>query len=229
MQRLQSFIYLIHSIIHWGPDCYDLLWCNVYFIPIFVRPPVHRLHSAEAVIYFFQIWNGMQHCIPKVWQVVLSNIPVQSSIVHSYVHGLLDCSCHIVALPAYDPEIFHGCCVASIPLVLKYRWWCFQMFFMPSSKCSRWLLYIIIFMVDPVTPEPVNHTALFVILSLSFGDTSRFFRGVPPLKFTCIPYIWQMFLKLSLMSWVYGTTKFHIFDNWELAVIIYNPKMVSIV
>ena len=58
----------------------------------------------------------MQHSISKVWKVVLPSIPVQSRIVHSYVHGLLDCSCHIVALPAYDLEIFHKCCVASVAL-----------------------------------------------------------------------------------------------------------------
>ena len=69
---------------------------------------------------YFQFWDGMQHSFPKVWQVVLTNIPVQSRIVHSYVHGLFDCSCHIAALPAYDLEIFHRCNVASVVLVLKY-------------------------------------------------------------------------------------------------------------
>ena len=84
--------------------------------------PVHRRDSAEVLSFtYFQFWNGMQHSIPKVWQVAPPNIPVHSRIVHSYVHGLLDCSCHIVALPAYDLEIFHRCCVASVALVLKYR------------------------------------------------------------------------------------------------------------
>ena len=40
---------------------------------------------------------------------------------------------------------------------------------------------------------------LFLILSLSLGDTSKFFMVFPPLKCTCIPYILQMFLKLSLI------------------------------
>ena len=34
--------------------------------------------------------------IPEVWQVVLSNNPIQSRAVHSYVHGFFDCSGHIV-------------------------------------------------------------------------------------------------------------------------------------
>ena len=69
--------------------------------------PVLRWYSAEAVIYLFSIpeWNATFY--HWVWQVILCNIPVQSRIVHSHVRGLLDCSCHIVALPAYDHEIFH--------------------------------------------------------------------------------------------------------------------------
>ena len=150
-----------------------------------------------------------------MWQVLLSNIPAQIRIVHSYVHGLFDCSCPIVALPAYDHEIFHRCCMASVVLVLKYWWWCFQMFFIPFSKPSRWFPYELIFTVNPVIPEPVNQITLlfFVMLPLSFDDTSRFFRVVPPLKCTCIPHLWQMFLKLSLMPWVYRTTIWY-FSWW---------------
>ena len=75
----------------------------------------------RLLFIYFQFWNEMQHSIPKMWQVVLPNVPVQSRIVHSYVHGLLDCSCHILALPAYDLEIFYRYCAASGALVFKYR------------------------------------------------------------------------------------------------------------
>ena len=39
---------------------------------------------------------------------------------------------------------------------------------------------------------------------------------VPPLKCICIPYLWQMFLKLSQIPWEYGATIWHIFliDDW---------------
>ena len=128
-----------------------------------------------------------------------------------YVQCLLDCSCHIVALPAYDLEIFHRCCVVSVVLVFKYWWWCFQMFFIPFSKHSRWFPYVLIFTVNPVTPEPVNHTVLLCGAIFIFCDTSKFFMVVPSLKCTCIPYLWQMFLKLSLVPLVYGTTVWHFF------------------
>ena len=38
----------------------------------------------------------------------------------------------------------------------------------------------------------------------------------PPLKYTCNPYFLQMFLKLSLIPWEYGTTIWHIFfcSDW---------------
>ena len=39
----------------------------------------------------------------------------------------------------------------------------------------------------------------FVILSLSLGDTTKFLIVAPPLKSTCIPYLRQMFLRLSLI------------------------------
>ena len=39
----------------------------------------------------------------------------------------------------------------------------------------------------------------FLILFLSLGDNSKFFMVFPPLKCTCIPYLLQMFLKLSLI------------------------------
>ena len=51
----------------------------------------------------------------------------------------------------------------------------------------------------------------FLMLSLSLGDTSKFLMFFPPLKYTCIPYFLQMFLKLSLIPWEYGTTIWHIF------------------
>ena len=51
----------------------------------------------------------------------------------------------------------------------------------------------------------------FLMLSLSLGDTSKFLMVFPPLKYTCISYFLQMFLKLSLIPWEYGTTIWHIF------------------
>ena len=50
----------------------------------------------------------------------------------------------------------------------------------------------------------------FLMLSLSLGDTSKFLIVFPPLKYTCIPYFLQMFLKLSLIPWEYGNTIWHI-------------------
>ena len=44
---------------------------------------MHRCYSAE--VYYLFIFNSGMTCnipSPKVWQVVLPNIPVQSGIVH---------------------------------------------------------------------------------------------------------------------------------------------------
>ena len=47
---------------------------------------------------------------------------------------------------------------------------------------------------------------LLVIGSLSLGTMSRSFMVWPPLKCTCTPYFWQVFLILSLSPCWYGTT-----------------------
>ena len=91
---------------------------NNYFIIIFLRTSMCTGVIVMRLLFiYFKFWDGMQHSIPKVCQVVLSNIHVQSRIVHSYVHDLFDCSCHIISLP--DLEDFHRCCVATVVLVLK--------------------------------------------------------------------------------------------------------------
>ena len=51
----------------------------------------------------------------------------------------------------------------------------------------------------------------FLMLSLSLGDSSRFLIVFTPLKYTCIPYFLQMFLKLSPIPLEYGITIWHIF------------------
>ena len=46
---------------------------------------------------------------------------------------------------------------------------------------------------------------LFVMWSLSFGATNSSFRVFPLLKCTCMPYVLQIFLKLSFRPLLYGT------------------------
>ena len=97
MQRLDSFI----EVQMLWPHCDVRITLSLYLLDL----PMHRCYSAEAVIYLFSIWDGMQHSIPKVWQVVPSNISVQSRIVHSYVMASL------TALAILQP---------SLPMILKF-------------------------------------------------------------------------------------------------------------
>ena len=146
MQRLDSFI----EVQMLWPHCDVRITLSLYLLDL----PMHRCYSAEAVIYLFSIWDGMQHSIPKVWQVVPSNISVQSRIVHSYVMASL------TALAILQPSLPMILKFSTDVLVLKYWWWCFQMFFISFSKHSRWFPYVLIFTINPVTPKPVNHIAL---------------------------------------------------------------------
>ena len=52
---------------------------------------------------------------------------------------------------------------------------------------------------------------LLVIGSLSLGFIRRSFMVWPPLKCTCTPYFWQVFLNLSLSPCWYGTTMYMFF------------------
>ena len=51
----------------------------------------------------------------------------------------------------------------------------------------------------------------FLMLSLSLGNTSKYLIVFHPLKYPCIPYFLQMFLKLSPIPLEYGITIYHIF------------------
>ena len=174
----------------------------------------------RLLFIYFQVWDGEQHYIPQVWQVVLPNVLIQSRIVHSYVHGFFDFSSHIVSLPAYDFDVFLTCCVTSVILVLINWWWSFQMFFIHFSK------------IPDDTPMYSHSQSIlshldqeitllfFVIVSLSLGDTNKFFRVIPPLKCTCTPYFWQMFLKLLQVPCVYGPTMWNFFPGgwWNMPI-----------
>ena len=60
--------------------------CNTYFLVIFIRTSMCTgVIVLRLLLIYFHFQDGMQHSIPKVRQVVLSNIPVQRRIVHSYI------------------------------------------------------------------------------------------------------------------------------------------------
>ena len=78
------------------------------------------------------------------------------------------------------------------------------MFLEPLFKCSRWSSNVLLITFQPVTFKPVNYATLFVMWSLSFSATNSSFRVFPLLNRTCMPYLLQIFLKLSLSPLLYG-------------------------
>ena len=146
-----------------------------------------------------------------MWQVVPPNVSVQCGIVNSDVYDLLYCSCHVVVFPAYYFKVLHRFYVASAVLMFMYWGWCFSVFLYLSSKVLD----------DPPmyssSQSILSHLnqymilLFFLMLSLSLGDTSKFLIVFSPLKYTCIPYFLQMFLKLSPIPLEYGITLWHIF------------------
>ena len=115
---------------------------------------------------------------------------------------------------AYYFEVLHRCYVAMWPVLF----WCSCM----GDGAFRCSLYLSSNVLDdsPIyssLQSILSHLnqyitlLFFLMLSLSLGDTSKFLSVFPPLKYTCIPYFLQMFLKLSAIPLEYGTTMWHIF------------------
>ena len=115
---------------------------------------------------------------------------------------------------------------SSLPIILKFStdvmwpvlFWCSCM----GDGVFRCSLYLSSNVLDdsPIyssSQSILSHlnqyiTLLFLLMvSLSLGDTSKFLGVFLPLKYTCIPYFLQMFLKLSAIPLEYGTTMWLIF------------------
>ena len=75
----------------------------------------------------------------------------------------------------------------------------------PLSKCSRCFSSVPLITFKPVTFEPVNYATLFCYVVFIFWCHQFIFQGLFTLKMYCMPYLLQMFLKLSLRPLLYGT------------------------
>ena len=61
-----------------------------YVIVLGIVTPICTYAMVLGLLFvYFQLWNGLQCPIQKMWQVVLPNVSIQCSIVHSDVYGLL--------------------------------------------------------------------------------------------------------------------------------------------
>ena len=80
-----------------------------------------------------------------------------------------------------------------------------QMFLKPLSKYSGCFSNILLITFQPVTFKSVNYATLFCYLVFIFRCHQFIFQGLFTLKCTCMPYLLQMFLMLSLRPLVYGT------------------------
>ena len=81
----------------------------------------------------------------------------------------------------------------------------FQMFFKPLSKCSSCLSCVLLITFQPITFESVYYATLFCYVVFIVGVTNSSFMVFPLLKCTWMPYLLQMFLKLSLSPSLQGT------------------------
>ena len=72
------------------------------------------------------------------------------------------------------------------------------MFSEPLSKSSRGFTYVFLIAVNPATLKSIDDPTLFKDWILILGSHQEAFDGFPPLKYTCIPWLLQVFLRISL-------------------------------
>ena len=67
------------------------------------------------------------------------------------------------------------------------------MFFEPLSKCSWWFINVFLIRLYPVTFISIDDSTSLLHGSWSLGAIRRFLMVVPPLKYTCTPWLLHTF------------------------------------
>ena len=124
----------------------------------------------------------------------------------------------VVRLPTHSGKVYPGIMTYCAGMVIREVCYAFPpkvladypMYSSLHSNLSNPYLYVI--------PN------FYVMLSLSFGASRRLLMVLSPLKWTCIPILPQMFLKLSLKPFVCGTTIWMFL--WLLLLLLLLPVLL---
>ena len=130
--------------------------------------------------------------------MVLANVSIQGLVIDPYEHWFFYQPGEVLLFPVHYAKVFKcGSMTCDVTVIMNWGGG-FQMFFKPLSKCSSCLSYVLLITFQPITFESVDYATFFVMWSLSLGATKLSFMVFPLLKCICMPYLWHMFLKLSL-------------------------------
>ena len=139
--------------------------------------------------------------IPNVMNVICTNDSTKGWVVYPYTHGLHDCSSKALPLPTHYTEFVQCGGVASHGMVAMHG----------IFKCSLNLStnVLILLCTHHHNPTPGTYTYFSVPWgSLSIGEIQMFFNVLLPLKKVWLPYLMQMFMKLSCQPYIYGITMY---------------------
>ena len=92
--------------------------------------------------------------------------------------------------------------MTSDVMMVMDGWWSLHVFSEPLCKCSAWFPNVFFITVHPATPEPVDHTTLLQDGVSVFGVCQEVLDGIVSFEI----HFYFMFLQLSPMPWMYGTT-----------------------
>ena len=209
--------FLLHRCYSAEPMFVNFQFC--YFCPLCTDVVVQGFMILIAQMLQCRIIIGLFSVLG--WIVITHPIGV-AGYISQYFCLMWDCSlwciwppllllpyCDLLCLLFWSfPQMLCGQCyfgvhvwemvLLGVPCTFLQMFWMTPLYTPPCSQsCHIW--------------TSILHCFFFLMLSLSLGDTSKFLSVFPPLKYTCIPYFLQMFLKLSAIPLEYGTTMWHIF------------------
>ena len=141
---------------------------------------------------------GFEQDILLVGQLQLLNIPIQEWIIDPDVHGLLDGPWDIVGLPTHYGEVVHNDMMScGIDMVIDGGRGLRCSLSLSPKVLADFLIYSLI-TIHSVTLLPVDYCTFPCDVVPVHGGHQEVLTVLPPLKWTWIPTLPQMFLKLLL-------------------------------
>ena len=136
-----------------------------------------------------------------MWQLLPSNIPIEGWMINPYIYGFLNSYGKVLWLPNHNTEVVNtGEVFCGVCIVINWKGALRSSLSLSPLTLADTLMYCSLH--STLLHLHLQIILLFyVMVSLSWGATRKYIMGLPPLKWTCIPSLLQMFLKFLLTLW----------------------------
>ena len=149
--------------------------------------------------------------------MVFAYVFVKGWIIDPYVQCFFDCSTEVLVFPPNYIEIINSDLVTTDVTMVKYWGGCLLMFLEPLCKSSRGFTNVFLITVNPATLTPIDDPTLFEDWIFILGAIRRLLMVLPPLKYTCMPCLLQVFFEALTQTLMIG---YHHVGLWALVVVV---------